>query len=319
MLIRHAKRMTAAKSPVRLSGKIHPCASSRKQRHMNRLAVISWIAFATLISLKASGQDSVQVALDRSKATYQTEKDAYHSSIVEAFDKREEAARKTGDKKLVDQVKGEKTAYEKWHAVPNNVAASVSKRRAASRTRMEAAFGTAIKSYVRSKNDEMAATIEKELLLFRGEDWPHLDLEAVKFNSDSFEIKKGVTVSTREDFSGPLEINVVARTEKENIRLQAPQGAQVIFNWEVNPNELRVNRPDGGSLATASVTPLKPETWYRLRWRITDEGMQIFVNDQMIFAEKKDYSLTSKSPVKIQAVNSLIEVRDFHVIPLKKD
>ena len=283
--------------------------------------------FATtlvVLSLAAMGQDAPQKELDRAKAIYATEKEAYRTSILEAFAKREDAARKSGDKKQIDQIKSERDAFENWHAVPSNVPPAVSKRRASSRTRMEAAYNTAIKASIRSKNDDAAAALEKELLAFRGDEWPHLELATAKFNGDAFQLNKGLkTVPTKREFSGPVEINVVARTEKDNIRLYAARGSCVIFNWEGGMGQLRVTRPDGqqdrmesGSLATATVTPLKPGVWYKLCWRINDDGMQVFVNDEVVFSEKKAYDLSTKSQISINAVESLIEVRDFHVVPI---
>ncbi len=285
---------------------------------MNHLITMSCVLLTIGMSVRVDGQDAIQEELEKAKKTYQMEKDAYKESVLETFDKREEAARKAGDKKLVDQAKAERNAFENWNAIPSNVPTAASKRRSSSRTRMESALNTAIKSYIRAKNDEAAAAIEKDLLAFRGDDWPHLNLESVKFKGDVFQIGTATTVSTTQEFSGPVEINVIARTEKDNIRLHAARGASVIFNWEVNPGELRVVRPDG-SLATANVSPLKPGTWYKLRWRITGEGMQIFVNDQVVFSENKAYDLASKSRISIETVKSVVEVRDFHVVPVTKE
>lgn len=290
---------------------------------MNRHAAFCGIA-VVIFSLPAVGQDATQKELDRAKATYATEKEAYRSSILDAFAKREDAARKSGDKKLIDQIKAERDAFENWHAVPSNVLPAVNKRRASSRTRMEASYNTAIKAYVRSKNDDAAAALEKELVTFRGDDWPHLELTSAKFNGDAFQLGKGLkTVSTKKEFSGPIEINAIARTEKDNIRIYSSRGSCVIFNWEGNMGQLRVTRPDGqqdrfesGSLATAALTPLKPGVWYKLCWRINGDGMQVFVNDDLIFAEKKVYDLSTKSQISISAGESLVEVRDFHVVPI---
>lgn len=286
---------------------------------MNHLSAVSLMMVLFVLSPAVHAQDSVQKELDRAKAVYQKEKEAYRASVLESYEKREDAARKAADKKLVDQVKAELDAFEHWNAAPSSVPPAVNKRRSSSRARMESAFQSAIKNYVRMKNDEAASATEKELEEFRGEDWPHLNLEAAKITGDSFQIRKNAAVTTTTEFSGPIEISAFARTEKDEIRFAANRDSRLIFSWELNPSELRVHRPDGGSLATASVTPLKPGVWYRLRWRLTDDGMQVFINDQMIFSESKSYDLTAKSRVSLQTLNSLVEVRDFHVVSLKKE
>lgn len=290
---------------------------------MNRLAAIALMLVC--LSSSAIGQDAVQEELDRAKKAYETEKDAYRNSIIEAYNKREESARKSGDKKAVDQAKAERDAFENWGVIPVYIPSAVSKKRVPSRARMEAAFNAAIKASIKNKNDDAAAAIEKELHAFRCEDWPHLNLELVKFKGDFFQIPSNSSVSSTTKFSGPIEIHLVARTEKENIRICANRGARVIFNWEANMSELRVSRPDGneqfgtGSLAVAKVTPLKPGTWYKFRWRLTDEGMQVFVNEQMVFSEKRAYDLTLQSPISLETYTSAVEVKDFYAVPVTKE
>lgn len=281
----------------------------------------------TMMSLVASGQDSVQKELDRAKATFQKEKEAYRDSVLDSFDKREESARKAADKKLLDLIKSERDAYENWHATPTNVSPAASKRRTSSRSRMESAFNAAIKSYIRANNDEAAAAVAKELREFLRDDWAHLDLGTAAVVGDVIRIPVGSSVATIKEFSGPIEIRVVARTEKDNIRLYAINGANVIFNHETKPETLYVGRPDeldgggkGGSPVSVGTKPMKPGVWYKIRWRITNEEMQIFVNDETVFAEKRKYNLSAgKSQVSIKALTSVIEVRDFHVISLTKD
>ncbi len=266
--------------------------------------------------------DKTGIELELAVAAYEKEKEIFDGSVLDLLENREAAARKAGDKKSIDQTTAEREAFESWNVIPQNTPFVIGKRRADARTVMETAFNAAIKSYTRAKDDNAAAATEKKLGFFRGEDWPHLNLEMMKFKGDVFQVGRSLKVSTKLEFSGPIEIHAIARTEKNNIRLYASRGSSVIFNWEVNPRELRVCRPDGrdqpetGSIAKAAVTPLRPAVWYKLRWRITNEGMMVFVNDQVIFSESKTYDLTGKSKISIAAVDSVIDIRDFHVISL---
>ena len=114
----------------------------------------------------------------------------------------------------------------------------------------------------------------------------------------------------------------MVRTEKNNIRLNAFNGAYVIFNWEQKPQELRVGRPDGtdkpesGSVATAPIRPLEPNTWYTLRWYVFEEGMQVSINDQVVFQEARKNDLSWKRQVGVASVESIVEVKSFTVRPL---
>jgi hypothetical protein len=76
-----------------------------------------------------------------------------------------------------------------------------------------------------------------------------------------------------------------------------------------------------GSVGSATITPLKPDVWYTLRWRLTDNGMAVFINERPVFAERKPYDLSGKSPVTLTSANSRIEVKAMRVIPwrIEKD
>jgi hypothetical protein len=147
-------------------------------------------------------------------------------------------------------------------------------------------------------------------------DWRDgIELGDVKPVDGFVRIRPYTSVATRRRYWGPVEVTAVARTEKDNIRLHAFGGACVIFNWEGNPRELRVHRPDG-SLATARVQPLRPNSWYTLRWRITESGMEVFVNGRSVFAERRNNYLFESRPIRIQAMASPVDVKSLTVKPL---
>ncbi len=130
-------------------------------------------------------------------------------------------------------------------------------------------------------------------------------------------------VGTKQSYSGDVDITVVARTNNRNIRLHAFNGASIIFNWELRPDELRVTRPNGtirmesGTLATAKVQRLAADTWYTLRWLITQNGMSIYVDGQVVFEEKMPYDLSNAAPIRIRTVSkSIVDVKSVVVTPL---
>ena len=115
------------------------------------------------------------------------------------------------------------------------------------------------------------------------------------------------------------------RTEGNNVRFHAFKGSTLILNWEGKKNELRVNRPDGsdgtletGSQAWAPLTLLSANTWYKVRWRITEKGMAVLINDKVIFREvgdKKRYDLSKPAPIKISNGDGL-DIKSFRVTQL---
>jgi hypothetical protein len=154
--------------------------------------------------------------------------------------------------------------------------------------------------------------------------WGSLVLQDAMIVDDFIRIRPGAEIHTRDEFTGPIEIVVEARSVRgRDIRLDAYRGSCVIFNWQDKPSELRVNRPDGqrtdwetGSLATAAVTPLQPNRWYELRWRITRNAMQVSVDGITIFHEARPNLLGGKAHVGIRGFGDLVDVRRVQVLGL---
>src|SRR5262249_29785572 len=133
------------------------------------------------------------------------------------------------------------------------------------------------------------------------EPWPHLVIDDAVVSKDSFRLndwgtartkrsyRGGVEVSTKRAYKGGVEVTVVARTEKNNLRLCAGRGAAVVFNWENNPGGLRLHRPDNLSVdwgTEAGSKPslvLKPEPWDPSRWRLTASGCTLWVGCGLAF------------------------------------
>jgi len=153
--------------------------------------------------------------------------------------------------------------------------------------------------------------------------WDHLDLSNAKVTGDFVRIAPDKALITKKAYSGPVEITVVARTDQDNIRLLAFKGGIVIFNWEGQPGDLRIHRPDDlkkqavGSVAVSKQFPLKPDTWYKLRWKITEDWMEVAVNDRVVFAEQRTFDLSKAVPVKVSsAFGSVVDVKSFEVTPI---
>lgn len=134
---------------------------------------------------------------------------------------------------------------------------------------------------------------------------------------NAVEKKRGQTLFTRIHKNCTRLTDWKRRSPSQVRRLSAC----VIFNWEQNPKELRVHRPDGtrrecGSVATVAVEPLQTDTWYALRWRITEQGMDVFVNDKLVFTEHRNYDLSKKQPILVYSNGSVVDVKTFSVHPI---
>jgi WD40 repeat protein len=150
--------------------------------------------------------------------------------------------------------------------------------------------------------------------------WSHLDISQVKAANDHLRVEPQGWLKTKDSYAGDVEITLVARTAKNNIRLYANNGSAVLFNCEAKPDELRVSRPDGdankhesGTWTSAPCEPLAPNTWYRLRWRLTSAGTEVFVNDKSVFSEKRNYPSAIKGQIVVHSVEDPVDVKELVV------
>jgi WD40 repeat protein len=90
----------------------------------------------------------------------------------------------------------------------------------------------------------------------------------------------------------------------------------------VNPGFLCVHHPGGTGkenpfVTTRRVDPLATDTWYTLRWRITEQGQEVFVNEKRVLSDKRTYDLSNKQPVLVYtSQGSVVDVKSIVVTPI---
>ncbi|HEV3383628.1 MAG TPA: hypothetical protein VG097_02370, partial [Gemmata sp.] len=134
---------------------------SIRPRHF-LLALFTGVFAIGLCPARADDAEMVKEKLFQAKKEYDSEVQKYKKAITDFLDKREDDARKKGDKKLVDQIKSEREAFEKTGECPQKVASSIREPVTAARTKLDKAYAAAIKEYVRLKMDDAAGATEKE-------------------------------------------------------------------------------------------------------------------------------------------------------------
>lgn len=116
---------------------------------------------------RARDDDPILAKLDKAKTTYTLELVKYQTEVNASFDKREEAARKAGDKKAVDAIKVERKAFEERGDFPAAAPKATKQRFTTARAAMEKAYAATVKEYTMAKKDEAAAAVEQELAAFK--------------------------------------------------------------------------------------------------------------------------------------------------------
>jgi hypothetical protein len=119
--------------------------------HPHRIVcAFALLAFALVVCpARADDTEGVKKRLDAAKRAYDDEAEKFKKAIAEYLDKREDGARKAGNKKLVDQVKAEQKAFEKQGELPAVYPVALQAQMKTARTALDRAYTAAVKDYLR--------------------------------------------------------------------------------------------------------------------------------------------------------------------------
>lgn len=99
----------------------------------------------------------------------------------------------------------------------------------------------------------------------------------------------GPYLKSKQTFSPPFVIRTRAKTDSRNLRIYCADGF-VIFNWEINPLEMRVRDPlNKRETGVAGKGLLLPNIWHDIVWAVTTNGMSLAVDGQVRYQTRNDY------------------------------
>lgn len=133
---------------------------------MTRSAMMA-LLFAACTGVAAADDAAVKARYDAAKAAFAADSDRLRKEVAAHLDAREKRARDAEDKKAVDQVKADRTAFAEKGELPKSLPAAVKEQFAAARSKMEAAYKAAIGGYTKAGKDDEVAGVEKELAAFQ--------------------------------------------------------------------------------------------------------------------------------------------------------
>jgi hypothetical protein len=84
---------------------------------------------------------------------------------------------------------------------------------------------------------------------------------------------------TPEAFKPPVEIQIVAKTDLTNLRMN--YAGQFIFNWERNPDQLRVNGGPADRIHKSGAGRIPAGEFVAIKWVVTRKKQSIWVNDEL--------------------------------------
>jgi hypothetical protein len=119
-------------------------------------------------------------------------------------------------------------------------------------------------------------------------------------------------LSTPGTFKPPVEISVVAKTDSTNLRV-AYAADQVVFNWEVDPEQLRVDGGPANGRHKPGVGNIPIGAYVTIRWVVTPRHQSIYVDDQLRFEHAGDYSQFNKCVSVFPGAGSKVTVKSLRV------
>ena len=118
--------------------------------------------------------------------------------------------------------------------------------------------------------------------------------------------------TTPQTYRPPVEITIVAKTDSTNLRMSYAAD-QVVFNWEDDKTQLRVDGgpADGQHQAGAGYIP--PDKFVTIRWKVTPTEQAIYVDGQLRLLHSGDYSQINRYVSVFPANGSTVTVKSVTV------
>jgi len=113
-------------------------------------------------------------------------------------------------------------------------------------------------------------------------------------------------------FRPPVEITITAKTDSTNLRI-GYAADQVIFNWEQNKDQLRVDGGPAGSQQVDGLGQIPKDKYMTIRWVVTPKHQAVYVDNQLRFEHCGNYA-EIKRPVSVfPAGGSVVTVKSIVV------
>jgi hypothetical protein len=130
-------------------------------------------------------------------------------------------------------------------------------------------------------------------------------------------LKGNDRLNTPEIYKPPVEITVVAKTDSTNLRL-AYAADQIIFNWELDQSQLRVDGGPANGLHKAGAGQIPIGKYVTVRWVVTPMYQAIYVDGQQRYRHDGDYSQINRCVTVFPAEGSTVTVKSIEVKRLGK-
>jgi hypothetical protein len=125
-------------------------------------------------------------------------------------------------------------------------------------------------------------------------------------------LKGNEHLTTPQSFRPPVEITVVAKTDSTNLRL-AYAADQIIFNWEMNQSQLRVDGGPADGLHKDGAGRIPKGKYAAVKWVVTTTHQAIYVDGRLRYEHEGDYSQINRPVTVFPANGSTVSVKSISV------
>jgi hypothetical protein len=159
----------------------------------------------------------------------------------------------------------------------------------------------------RGPSDDRTFTLGTNGMIFR----PTRGCIAQK-TDDLLEISGEGELRSEQTFTPPFTIHAIARTDVTNIRLYWGTSV-VIFNWELNPRELRFHDPAGGVHGFNGRGFVTVNDWHEIEWVVNPDSNYIIVDfEERAFVRSNNTGVTNAVGIGA-ARGSIVDVKALEV------
>jgi hypothetical protein len=131
-------------------------------------------------------------------------------------------------------------------------------------------------------------------------------------STDGIVLSGGDRLSTPGRFRPPVEITIVAETDSTNLRLSYAAD-QVIFNWELDRDQLRVDGGPANGKHKAGAGAIPAGRYVTVTWTVLPDKQTISVDGQLRFEDAGDYSGIDRPVSVFPAEGSTVTVKSLTV------
>ena len=134
----------------------------------------------------------------------------------------------------------------------------------------------------------------------------------IRQSDGTIEITARARVRTRQTFKPPVAFRMIARTDSTNIRIKYA-ATQIIFDWEVSPDELRVDGGPADGRHKKGAGYIKPGDWATIDLLVLPDSLSIAVDGRERYRTSADFSEIDQPFGLFTTGNAILQVKSLTV------